>query len=959
VFAAGAQPAPYHRYRTLDTPHFHVHVPAGLEREGRVAGAAAERAYAQLAKELAEPRGPIDLVVTDDADYSNGYATPIPNNRIVVFATPPVDASSLRLNEDWLGIVITHELTHIFHLDRARGIWSLAQHVFGRAPALFPNQYGPSWLTEGLAIYYESRLTEGGRLKDSENRMLARAAALEHRLPPLNALSLGSPLFPGGTGAYGYGALFVDYLARTRGDSTIRRFVDVQSASLIPYRMNHDAEQAFGISFESAFDAFRDSVQRSVGEPRPPLPGWRELTTHGYYALDPRWLTDSTLVYAGSDGRSTSAEYELTLSGERRRLGRRNSLGPSIPLADGGLLFAQIEFTSPSEVRSDLFVERDGRQRQLTHGLRLLQPDVRRDGTIVAVQLAPGRASLMLLDPSGRQRRVFRVAEPDETWSEPRWSPDGSAIAVSHRTHGGTFSLEVLDVATGAARVLDRGAYLISSPSWTPDGKTVLYASEKSGIPELTYVSSDGRFMPILIGRRDSSGTGVYAAEVAPNGRVMAAVTLRADGYHVGVAPSTWRDMPLFDAFKLPDASAIDSEPLAPGAYHSYSAWRSVLPRYWYPVVEAAPGRGTRLGATTSGHDVVYRHLYDASVAIPTTGFYPTASFTYQYEGLRRPFIDLFVSQDYTLERTLANGGTTQSVGSLLRRTQYGSLAATFTRPRVRTYSALSLGGAVERRNFVTDPGEFFKQINDTAYTRGYLFPSAFIGAQWSNLQRPGLSISPEDGVSLAVTARARSQSDIARSSLSASVVGTAAGYKSLDLPGFAHHVLALRLAGGVADRRSSSSFQIGGTSGSSIQLVPGYSVGEGRRTFGVRGFPSATVYGTRAAGGTLEYRAPLSLGGRGLGALPFFFDRASVTAFADAAVATCAASPLFSSSCAPSPRIGRTIASAGAEVVLSAAILDWDSPQNVRVGFAVPTVGRDLVSTQPVSAYLAYGLSF
>ena len=153
TFTAGAQPAPYHRYRTLDTPHFHVHVPVGLEREGRVAGAAAEHAYAQLAKELAEPRGPIDLVVTDDADYSNGYATTIPTNRIVVFATPPVDASSLRLNEDWLGIVITHELTHIFHLDRARGIWSLAQHVFGRAPALFPTQYGPSWLTEGLAVY--------------------------------------------------------------------------------------------------------------------------------------------------------------------------------------------------------------------------------------------------------------------------------------------------------------------------------------------------------------------------------------------------------------------------------------------------------------------------------------------------------------------------------------------------------------------------------------------------------------------------------------------------------------------------------------------------------------------------------------------------------------------------------------------------------------------------------------
>src|SRR6478672_5769628 len=136
---AHAQPAPYHRYLTLATQHFRVHVAAGLEREGRVAAAAAEHAYAQLSSELVPPRGPIDILVSDDADYSNGFASVFPTNRIVIFATPPVENRGLRLNADWLAIVITHELTHIFHLDRSRGIWSLAQHVFGRAPFLFPN----------------------------------------------------------------------------------------------------------------------------------------------------------------------------------------------------------------------------------------------------------------------------------------------------------------------------------------------------------------------------------------------------------------------------------------------------------------------------------------------------------------------------------------------------------------------------------------------------------------------------------------------------------------------------------------------------------------------------------------------------------------------------------------------------------------------------------------------------
>src|SRR4051812_6607312 len=215
---ASAQPAPYRHFQTLETPHFHVHTGPGLEREGRVAAAAAERAYALLSRELVAPRGMIDLVVSDDADFANGNATPVPSNRINIFATPPIENQGLRFNDDWLEIVVTHELTHIFHLDRSRGIWGAAQQVFGRAPFLFPNFYGPAWLTEGLAVYYESRLTEGGRLNEVQNRLVARAAAREGRLPRLDQLSLGAPGFPGGEGVYGYGALFLEYLSRTYGD---------------------------------------------------------------------------------------------------------------------------------------------------------------------------------------------------------------------------------------------------------------------------------------------------------------------------------------------------------------------------------------------------------------------------------------------------------------------------------------------------------------------------------------------------------------------------------------------------------------------------------------------------------------------------------------------------------------------------------------------------------------------
>jgi len=52
-------------------------------------------------------------------------------------------------------------------------------------------------------------------------------------------------------------------------------------------------------------------------------------------------------------------------------------------------------------------------------------------------------------------------------------------------------------------------------------------------------------------------------------------------------------------------------------------------------------------------------------------------------------------------------------------------------------------------------------------------------------------------------------------------------------------------------------------------------------------------------------------------------------------------------------------IASAGAELLLSAAILEWDAPQTLRFGLAVPIVGRDRVGANAVTPYLAFGFSF
>jgi len=61
--------------------------------------------------------------LADDIDAANGFTTVFPTNRITIFAAPPAGDHGLLFFDTWLRLVTTHELAHVFHLDRSRGLW--------------------------------------------------------------------------------------------------------------------------------------------------------------------------------------------------------------------------------------------------------------------------------------------------------------------------------------------------------------------------------------------------------------------------------------------------------------------------------------------------------------------------------------------------------------------------------------------------------------------------------------------------------------------------------------------------------------------------------------------------------------------------------------------------------------------------------------------------------------------
>jgi hypothetical protein len=220
------------------------------------------------------------------------------------------------------------------------------------------------------------------------------------------------------------------------------------------------------------------------------------------------------------------------------------------------------------------------------------------------------------------------------------------------------------------------------------------------------------------------------------------------------------------------------------------------------------------------------------------------------------------------------------------------------------------------------------------------------------------LSISREDGISVSATSRRRWRTR-EPSNASNSVVGVGAAYKSLDLPGFSHHALAIRGAAAIADNNAISTFSAGGLSGESLDILSGVAVGASRRTFGVRGFPPSVEQGTRALGATVEYRAPIAAPSRRVPFIPVLFDRISVSAFGEGARAWCPSPNSESATvCTATNEGGPWLASAGAEADFDTAI-QYDVPARFRAGLAIPVLNRKAGRARPISVYFTLGSTF
>jgi len=414
-----------------------------------------------------------------------GGFTELFKNRVVIPFTGSYDE---------LRHVLHHELTHVFMFDIIyRG---LAESVIRQA-YFNPIQL---WFAEGLAEY----ASQGW---DTNAEMMIRDMVISDGVIPLEYLY-------GGYAAYKEGQSVFNFIAEQYGAEKVSEMIHGLART---QNLDKTLRETLGLTPAELSDEWEEWLKRNywpeVAE-RSHLSDVAKLLTdhrreHSYFNIGPDISPDGTRVVFASDKSGYAdvyvastldgAELEHLVKGERSdEFEQLHLLRTGFSWSPDGKRICVAAKAGSGDALHILDAETGKILRSLSFPLDgLYTPAWSPDGKWIAfVGIKGGASELYLTDPDGS--RLDRLTDDFDDERDPAWSPDGRFIAfVSdrgspiERGFHRSYDLYMVDVESRDVTTVVQVSGREKSPAWSPDGRKIIYSSDRSGSPELYMVDLD------------------------------------------------------------------------------------------------------------------------------------------------------------------------------------------------------------------------------------------------------------------------------------------------------------------------------------------------------------------------------------------------------------------------------------------------------------------------------------
>ncbi|MFQ5648964.1 MAG: hypothetical protein ACE5IY_03395 [bacterium] len=522
--AAFAQPEennhPELDWFSIETEHFFVHFHHGAERTARLTAKIAEEVYEPVTTLYEyEPDGKIHFIIRDHDDYSNGAAF-FYDNKVEIWATA-MDFD-LRGSHNWLRNVVTHEFTHMIQIGSSR-------KIMRRIPAFYFQAIGyeddkredvlhggpnviasypiamtvmPAWFAEGVAQYQIPGLDYD--TWDSHRDMILRTATIENQLLTYGEMGVFGKNSLGNEMAYNHGYAFVTYLANQYGIESLKR-ISKEMKGLFRLTLDGALKKATGKSAHQLYRDWTDYLRKQYRHQLQDILPNRvegEIVEHkGLGNFNPVWGPDDTsIAYITTSDNDYLSQTGFVATGplaKNKRIGKAGArYGVSWSPDGSKLAYASNRARSRGGSRYyDLYVFDLQKEKatRLTRALRAHSPHWSPDGRrLIFIKGHDGSENLAIVDLETKQIANLTHYQNGEQLVHPQWSPDGKFVLYSMYTGNGQ-DLHLLNLASGESTPLIDDEFDSRDGSFSPDGKTVYFSWDRTGIFNIYSLDLDSR----------------------------------------------------------------------------------------------------------------------------------------------------------------------------------------------------------------------------------------------------------------------------------------------------------------------------------------------------------------------------------------------------------------------------------------------------------------------------------
>ena len=611
--ALGANPALEWRVHTSE--HFKIHYPTQLKSFVPKVQSLAEASHEELSPFFKwEPKNKTNVVLIDEFDQANGFASPLPQNTITLFMQPPTGGELLAF-DDWLKLLIHHEYTHTLHIDKVLNLPSFFRSIFGRFILFFPNALHPNWFQEGLATYLETDDDQGvGRGQSDFFQMMMRTE-IETGFKPVSRINVvNSHDWPLNT-AYLYGVYFFKFIRDVYGEQAILQLVDNYSENLVPYRVSSNPIQVTGKDLTEIWTEFEQYV-KGYFQPQVERITKSELTLNewlntDYFSYGEFDQANGDIWFSATDQYKGSHLYRQSLESvnQAEAMVALNSLGSLDVNDQGDVLLSQIDICDNYNAYYDLYVFKQGSLVRLTECQRYREGRWLSSDRILALRYDAAIPYLDEINSSGEFVRNVWTGKAGYIISSFSVDDQGNVVAAI-KLNRESWQIALLKD--------QKWTYLTKSPvlKMYPviQGDQVAFVQAQLGQLEVHAVPMSGGD----VSRLTQTETGW--------GRIQ--LTTKTDGIGLMYTHSGYK-LAKFSGDELPalyiskneqkrqEAQAWSSETVEIDE-ESYIPIKSLMPSYWMPVF-AGEGELSEVGVFTSGSDVLSNHIYTAQVTYEST----------------------------------------------------------------------------------------------------------------------------------------------------------------------------------------------------------------------------------------------------------------------------------------------------------------------------------------------------